>query len=262
VERVNLLVSDLDYTLLGDDQATEQFAHWYQGARGHLRLAYSSGRFCDSMAESVRESALPEPDALIGGVGTEICLLPSQSRLEGWPPAADDWDAAGIRAVLAAYRELQPQPEQLLSRFKISYFGYDLSDSFLKHLRQQLASLGHHVGVVYSSRRDLDILPAGANKGTAAAHLARHWEVDLERVIVAGDSGNDLEMFRQGFRGIVVGNAQRELQDLKKPSIYHATGRFAEGVIEGLNYWLADASLALAMHGPTIPDPDADRGRL
>jgi mannosylfructose-6-phosphate phosphatase len=261
MERVNLLVSDLDYTLLGDDRATEQFGHWYRGARDQLRLAYSSGRFCESMAESVRSSGLPEPDALIGGVGTEICLLPLQTRIGGWPPEVDGWNEAGIRAVLAAYRELKPQPAPLLSKFKISYYGYDLSDAFLRHLRRQLVALGHHAEIIYSSHRDLDILPAGANKGTAAAHLAQYWKIDPERVIVAGDSGNDREMFRHGFRGIVVGNAQPELQELKNPSIYHATGRFAAGVIEGLNYWLADASMALVTNGPPTPDPGADRGR-
>jgi hypothetical protein len=92
--------------------------------------------------------------------------------------------------------------------------------------------------MIYSSKRDLDILPAAASKGKAAAFLANRWQIDAERIIVAGDSGNDADMFRAEYRGIVVGNAQSELKSLKTPRIYHATSMFAGGVLEGMRYWL------------------------
>ena len=76
------------------------------------------------------------------------------------------------------------------------------------------------------------------HKGAAAAYLARRWSIDPQRVVVAGDSGNDAAMFHMGFRGIVVGNARPELRSLVSPDIYHATAEFAAGVLEGLEYWL------------------------
>ena len=88
-----------------------------------------------------------------------------------------------------------------------------------------------------SPGRDLDVLPAGVDKGTAAVFLAKHWGVPRERVIVCGDTANDLSMFEQGFCGIVVGNALPELRALRSPRVYHARGRFAAGVEEGLRYW-------------------------
>ena len=42
MERLNLLVCDLDGTLLGDIRALDEFAAWYAQARDHFRLAYSS----------------------------------------------------------------------------------------------------------------------------------------------------------------------------------------------------------------------------
>jgi sucrose-6F-phosphate phosphohydrolase len=234
----NLLVSDVDNTLLGDDVALERFSDWYATAKDYLRLAYNSGRFPRSLAHSVRNTGLPEPDAFIGGVGTEITLSPSGERLRDWPPAADGWDAAAIRSVLMAHKELRPQPDHLQSEFKVSFYGDELDEIFVAHLHRQLADLGHMVEIVYSSNRDLDVLPAGVNKGTAIGFLADHWGIDPQRVLVAGDSGNDLDMFRQGFRGIVVGNAHPELKELSEPHVFHASGHYAAGVLEGLQYWL------------------------
>lgn len=264
MERLTLLVSDVDNTLTGDDAALEQFCNWYENAKTHVRLAYNSGRFPRSLAQSVRTSGLPEPDAYIGGVGTEICLvkgsgtflhetdrsdesardkevpdpLGSVQPLGDWPQTGGRWDPAEVREVLLSYDELRPQPEHLLSEFKISVYGDDLDERFIDRLRREFADLKLDVNIVYSSGRDLDVLPAGTNKGSAVAHLAEHWQIPPEHVTVAGDSGNDLDMFRLGFRGIVVGNAQPELKEFTAPNVYHAQGHFAAGVLEGLQHWL------------------------
>lgn len=238
MEHLSLLVSDVDNTLLGDDEALKRFSDWFDGERQRLRLAYSSGRFYDSVSQSVAESPLPVPDAIIGGVGTDIRIPPSGDRLESWPQTSNGWDAEGVRAVLTAHKELEPQADEFQSPYKISFYGYDLDDDFLAHLRRQFADLGYKVNIVYSSARDLDVLPANTNKGTAAAHLAGHLGISPTRVMVSGDSGNDLTMFQQGFLGIVVGNAHDELKALSGSNVYHATGEYASGVLEGLKYWL------------------------
>jgi hydroxymethylpyrimidine pyrophosphatase-like HAD family hydrolase len=93
--------------------------------------------------------------------------------------------------------------------------------------------------LVYSSRRDLDVLPAGIDKGAATAFLAEYYEYEPEDVIVCGDSANDLAMFQHGFRGIVVGNAHPELQVIEGPTIYRSRESFAAGVLDGLNHWLS-----------------------
>jgi sucrose-6F-phosphate phosphohydrolase len=244
VERVNLLVCDLDGTLLGDDRALGRFADWYAGARDRFRLVYSSGRFVDSIRESIDATALPQPDALIGGVGTEIYVAALRTRISMWPPSILGWNPHIVRAICESHRELTPQPEQFLSYHKMSFFGRDLDPSFVAGLVDELAAVGQSVTVVYSSHRDLDVLPADAHKGAAAAFLARTWKIHPQRVFVAGDSGNDATMFLMGFRGIVVGNAQSELRSLAAAHVYHATAEFADGVLEGLGHWLNDPAVA------------------
>lgn len=233
-----LLISDLDGTLLGDEEALEVFSHWCDQQRETLILAYSSGRLLDSVIESVRNTALPEPDAIISGVGTEIQLCRHNETLFEWQENFQAFDAGGICRVLARVHELHLQPSRFQSPHKVSYFAYDVSESFLRQVRQRLQDAGYPTNVIYSSNRDLDVLPQQVDKGSAAAFLASHLEIHPQQVIVSGDSGNDLSMFRQKFRGIVVGNAHQGLKDLKGDDVYHSNRKYAAGVLDGMDHWL------------------------
>ena len=110
----------------------------------------------------------------------------------------------------------------------------------LEAMRRALEERSIDARIIYSSGRDLDFLPAGANKGTAAAFVARELGVSPRDGIACGDSGNDRPMFQQGFRGVIVANAQPELRELTGPDIYHADESYADGVLEGISYWWKD----------------------
>ena len=234
----SLICSDVDGTLLGDHAALVSLAQWLEPRRAQIKLVYNSGRSIDSLRQAVTETPLPEPDALVGCVGTEIELFQETQPLADWPNIQGNWSPQAVTEALLPFEELEPQPEIFHSPYKVSYFVYDADASDLAHWQQALRQANLDVQLVYSSDRDLDVLPQGVHKGSAAAHLAKLWQIDHEQVIVCGDTGNDLTMFEQGFYGIVVGNALAELKALNSDRIYHARGEIAAGVQEGLEHWL------------------------
>ena len=235
---VRMLVSDMDGTLLGDAEATRAFCNWWKTQGRNTRLVYTSGRFIESVADSVREHGLPLPDAIIGGVGTEISDgVTDQRDLEWerrWRPT---WDRDAVVDALGVFDELKLQPDVFQSLGKVSYYLNRAGSEQLNDIRRAVSDRGIPAEIIYSSDRDLDILPRGVNKGSAAAYLARCWSIDASEVVACGDSGNDLDLFRQGFRGIVVANAQAELLVSVGGDAYFASKPFAAGVVEGLSHW-------------------------
>lgn len=240
MERTVLLVSDVDDTLIGDDTALLRLVDWLSPRRAGLRLAYASGRFFESIAQTIATTPLPAPDAIIGGVGTEIRAFPDGTTLAfAGPNPPPNWDPERIFQALGAVDGIALQPAAFRSDRKVSFFLHQATAEILADVGRRLQSADIDADMVYSSRRDLDILPRGVHKGAAAQALAQAWGFAPDEVFVSGDSGNDLSMFQMGFRGIVVANAHAELRALRGPRVYQAAGAFAEGVREGLAHWLA-----------------------
>lgn len=243
-----MLVTDLDGTLLGDPDATSRFREWWRGGVKFRTLIYASGRRYESVVESIREHQLPEPDAVIADVGTDVRLYSTGAPLIEWTKRWwSTWEMDRIRRVLDSQPEFELQPFHCQTPYKRSYFVRSSLPGWLTRVRSLLREQNLSADLIFSSNRDLDVLPAGVNKGTAVEFLAQKWRIGRPRVIVAGDSGNDLSMFVQGFRGIVVANAQSEMSDLEGPNIYHSPLDFADGVIDGLEHWLRQGYLRLVV---------------
>ena len=234
-----LLISDVDFTLLGDDDKLAEFTNWYNRNNSYLRLVLTSGRFPNSIIESVETTLLPEPDVVIGGVGSEICFFPSRDVVPGWPVCQlEHWDGDRVRSILTGVERLEPQPDEFQSDYKVSYFLHDADPAELGQIRTMLLEQSMRAELVYSSQRDLDVLPHGCNKGSAAEYVAHYLGFEPCDVIVCGDSANDIAMFDYGFAGTVVGNAHPELKALDSPLVYQSPHEYAKGVLDGIEYWL------------------------
>ena len=138
---------------------------------------------------------------------------------------------------------VQIQPERYNTSLKVSYFldKTPNPEQVAKQVKQRVAAASNNYQVVWSSGKDLDILPAAAGKGKAIRFLIDYLDLNSAQVITAGDSGNDRSMLEEFERGIVVGNAQPELHDLKnnthETSFYFAKNNYAAGVTEGLHHF-------------------------
>lgn len=68
-------------------------------------------------------------------------------------------------------------------------------------------------------------------------YLQRWLRIQPGQAVVAGDSVNNLEMYIEPYRGIIVANADLQLKERQGQHIYHAQGACAAGVLEGLRHW-------------------------
>lgn len=241
--------SDIDNTLTGDRAALDRLAQRLVQMRNaeELFLIYSTGRRLAQIVSGIAEEGLPEPDAVICQVGTEIYLPPfhdERQPLEDWRErllAQYSRDEALL--FLEGIEGLQIQPAEFNTELKTSCFldGCPHPQAAAEEIRRRVEPVGGRFQVTWSSGRDLDILPEAAGKGKAIAFLLELNCMSFDRVIVAGDSGNDATMFEHFRRGVVVANAQPELlslaEEMKSELIYVSNLPYAAGVEEGLEYF-------------------------
>ena len=239
---VQFFCSDLDGTLLGNPEAARRFkAAWEELPRNtRPLLCYASGRLVQDVIDMLATGVLPWPDYVIGGVGTQIYDGRRKRPLNEFSQQfSAGWQLEKIEAIVGAFPGVTRQPPQFLHLYKSSWYLPHAMPETITALEQQLVDAGLQVCVVYSSARDLDVLPANSTKGGALDWLCRRLNVSLDKVLVAGDTGNDASMFLlPGVQGIVVENAQPELiEAVVKVPTFNATRVDADGVLEGLEHF-------------------------
>ena len=206
-----------------------------------IQLCYNTGRLVDDTLRLVNHKLLPEPDYLICGVGTAIYDYRQKKVIKEFAEVLEEgWNRDQVHEVISSLSfPIEPQPDHYQNDFKSSWYFDDADKSALQAIKTSLKSKGLEVNVIYSSNRDLDILPRWANKGHSLEWLLAHLNIPAKEVIVGGNSGNDSAMFKvEGVRGIVVANAQPELiQETKAVEAYLAQAEFHEGILEGLNHY-------------------------
>jgi sucrose-6F-phosphate phosphohydrolase len=254
---IKLFCSDLDGTLLGNPESARRFKQtWESLSRRHRPLlCYNSGRLVDDVLSLLNTEALPRPDYIIGGVGTQLYDAKRNKPVGEFDEQfREGWDLAKVDQILDAFPGITRQPPEFLHPYKSSWYLHQATKETVDALRKQLADAGLQVSVIYSSARDLDVLPANTSKGHAIQWLCERISLPLKQVLVAGDTGNDSSMFLlPDVKGIVVENAQPELHEAVVPlPTFSATRAFADGVLQGLAHFGVIAE-APAMDRSVVP---------
>ena len=242
-----LFSTDIDGTIYDGPETAALFADFWGQMEGPTILAYNTGRALDDARQLIEAVGLPRPDFLICGVGTTIYDVAGNETLDAYHiQIGQDWDFDVVHEVVAALTAARPQPPECQNANKCSWFWEDASPDVIDAVIEEIARRGVKAQAVYSSNIDLDFLPLGANKGNALRWLAEHLGVDLEKVVVAGDSGNDSRMYGvPGVRGIVVSNSEPTLVDaVRQFDPFFATLPCAHGVVEGLRSLRGDGQAA------------------
>jgi len=259
-----LLACDMDGTVI----PLEEGAGWEADvsafrervvARPELCLAYVTGRDFPLALRGMEKHGLPRPVYLACDVGTSVYIEQAGAYVLDGGYARDMQEAWGgvsageVRERAARVAGFQLQREDRQTPFKVSYELSPSADhgALLRALEHRLGDLRDRVRVVYSVQASdglglLDLLPAGVAKDFAVRHILRDTGLDPDRLVYAGDSGNDAAAMLAGFKGIVVGNAPEALKrDLRRDAarrgisdrLYFAQAPYAGGVLEGCHHF-------------------------
>lgn len=234
--RTFTLATDLDGTFLGGAEADRRRLYdWIETNRETVGLIFVTGRDPKFIAEMCASGALPWPEYVVGDVGTTIARVKDGAVT---PIAALEEDIAirwrdmgdTVRAKLHGAPGLTLQPTEF--RYRVSY---DLApETFDEAAKTRVEAMG--LDWLISDDRYFDVLPKGVSKGPSIRRLVEHLGMEESRVLVAGDTLNDLSMLECGLPAVAVGNSEPELVSrvAHLPHVHYATAHGAAGIMEAI----------------------------
>ncbi len=231
----SLLATDLDGTLVGDREGIKNLLSYYETLEEPVSLAYITGRHLASVTNLIHEEALPTPDLLITDVGAVIYSAPHFLEDEEWKQKmAAEWHPDDILKIADHISGLTRQ--NLPNTRRVSFHSEGAVPA--EELEKQL--LHHDIPhtFIFSSNRDVDILPPGSGKGEALKFLIGKFTGEEASILVAGDSGNDLDMLLAGYPAVIVSNARAELAEIvETEKLFRAKTPYANGILEAWHHF-------------------------
>lgn len=206
---LRILVTDLDGTLLGGGAEDRLRLKAALARHPEVAVVFATGRGLPSVRTLLRDPLLPHPRWIIADVGASVI---------------DGTDFSPVEPLQAQLRAGWPGPDRVreaLRRFPALTYQHDVAqhgrcsyhlapDDLTPEITDTVQALG--CAWVYSADRFFDVLPPGASKGSALGALAAKLDWAPDSILVAGDSLNDLSLFRTGAHGVVVANAEPALR--------------------------------------------------
>ncbi len=274
-----VLATDLDGTLipLDDNPQNERDLRTIceRVSQRGMQILFVTGRHLASVQRVMLAKQLPQPDWIIGDVGTSIyrreegaaarkCSLPANSAgvVGGYSLDQDyaehlgellgDFSVDRLAECLGSIRDLRPQEVEKQTRFKHSYYvDRDRSSAAILQIELRLAEAHAPYTVVashdpFSGDGLIDLLPRQVTKAYAIGWWSERQAVDRRAILYAGDSGNDSAVFAAGYRSIIVSNASADVLQAAqeahanagwKDRIYAASKPATSGVLDGLTHF-------------------------
>ncbi|MCJ7558762.1 MAG: HAD-IIB family hydrolase [Gammaproteobacteria bacterium] len=266
-----LLCTDLDRTLIPNGpqpespQARELFAALV--AKPGVVLVFVTGRHRQLVEEALEWYRLPQPDFVIGDVGTTIYRIDQDGN---WRPDEDweafisqDWNGKTnreLQQLLSSITTLRPQESGKQNSYKLSYYvALDINrDRTAEAINRQLQSQSVRARLIWSVDEPaatglLDILPGRASKYHAIAWLQTLLGFSDDDTVFSGDSGNDIEVLASPIPAVLVANSESAVRDqalreatagghsaklyIARGGFKSMNGNYGAGILEGIAHY-------------------------
>jgi len=233
-----LLVTDVDDTLTGDDEAMATLMERLENTDAKVGFGIATGRTLAEALALMEELEMPVPDVLITAAGSELHygthLLPDRS----WERQIRyRWDPNEVHRVIGQIPGLE-RVHQSETKYRLRYRLDPKVAPDLKEIRRCVRQEGLRVTTILDHEIYLDVLPIRASCGFAIRFFCFKWNLEPQRLLVAGDSGNDWDMLSGDTLGVVVSNHTPELDKLRgRPRVHFAKSPHARGILEGIDWY-------------------------
>jgi sucrose-phosphate synthase len=233
-----LIVTDVDDTLTGDDEALEKLLERLENTDAKVGFGIATGRTLDQAIGLLEDLDVRVPDVLITAAGTQLHygrhLLPDRS----WERQIRyRWNRDEVEAVVSAMPGLEPIP-QAATPYRLRYLLDTKRAPSLRDIQRRVRKKGLRVTTILDHEVYLDVVPIRASPGLAIRFFCFKWNLEPQRLLVAGDSGNDWDMLSGDTLGVVVSNHTPELDRLRGRSrVYFAKKPHAWGILEGIDWY-------------------------
>ncbi len=233
-----LLVTDVDDTLTGDDEALQRLLERLETTEARVGFGIATGRTLSEAIELLEELDVRVPDVLITAAGTQLHygthLLPDRS----WERQIRyRWDQDEVAHVVGAIPGLEPVAHAT-TPYRLRYRLDAGRAPSLRDIQRHARKEGLRVTTILDHEVYLDVVPNRASPGLAIRFFCFKWNLEPQRLLVAGDSGNDWDMLSGDTLGVVVSNHTAELDRLRGRSrVYFAESPHAWGILEGIDWY-------------------------
>src|SRR5690606_33315886 len=255
-----LLATDLDGTFLGGKSVDKLKLYRLIRDNQDIRLAFVTGRGVETVLPLLNDSPIPNPDYIISDVGATVLngrtlepIEPIQSLIEKkWP------GKLLFRKKLRKVKGLTFQEVPQQRRCSFLYEDETALDEVYKLAGE------YDCDVLLSAGKYLDILPGGVNKGATLKQLVHMMDFPENLVLVAGDTLNDLSLYGTGYKGVVVGAAEKALVEATagKEHVYQAKSAGAGGILEAIQHFPEFKPFYRKPENLPVNKPEGDQTQL
>ncbi len=246
-----ILATDLDGTFLSPDlnTITSDLYKTIKDNRNNIILIFVTGRGYESIISLLDDPSLPVPDYIIADVGSTVLkrqgevfipVMPLQNEIAAkWP---------GREVILNSITDITGLQIQEVPQERRCSFFYE-NETVLSEVKNIGNALG--LTILTSADKYLDFLPMGVSKGNSLMQLLKLEGLPENKVLVAGDTLNDLSLMQAGYRGVVVNNGELALKEAinlqnskrKALKIYMAQETGPSGILEAINHYKFNKNL-------------------
>jgi hypothetical protein len=267
VQKVSLLVSDVDGTLVSKEKVlTQRACHAVQRLNdAGIKFAITSSRPAIGMKMFIEPLKLSSPIGAFNGavfvmpdlqlisqktilpaIAERVMEMIKQYKLDVWVYAGNDWYVGSrhgphvdreefvVQFAPKMMTDIHEWPAEAAKIVGVS----DDHDAVRQCGRSMQQEFGTSVSATSSQPYYLDVTHPQANKGAVVDMLSQYFSVDRASIATIGDGLNDVLMFERSGSSIAMGNATEEV---KAKAMYVTDSNENDGFAKGVETFILGA---------------------